>query len=60
MTEATVDGTPTPGGLDLEQAKAALTSSSTIARIAQLRGIDEKISHKGKPSTGPFPRQKTN
>ncbi|KAK4442659.1 translational activator GCN1 [Podospora aff. communis PSN243] len=44
MTEAAVDSTP--GGLDLKQAKAALTSSSTTARIAQLRTIDEKLSHK--------------
>jgi hypothetical protein len=41
--EAAVAGTA--GSFDLEQARAALTSSSTIARIAQLRTIDEKISH---------------
>ncbi|KAL2186881.1 ARM repeat-containing protein [Thermothelomyces heterothallicus CBS 203.75] len=44
MTE--VAANDTPGSFDLEQAKAALTSSSTTARIAQLRGIDESISHK--------------
>lgn len=44
MTEAAANSTP--GSFDLEHAKAALTSSSTNARIAQLRGIDEKISHK--------------
>ena len=46
MTEAAANST-TPGSFDLEQARAALTSSSTKARIAQLRGVDEKISHKG-------------
>ncbi|KAK4154050.1 hypothetical protein C8A00DRAFT_33156 [Chaetomidium leptoderma] len=49
MTEAAPTGTP--GSFDLEPAKAALTSSSTIARIAQLRGIDEKISHKSLDKT---------
>ncbi|KAK0644362.1 armadillo-type protein [Cercophora newfieldiana] len=44
MTEAAADSAP--GGLDLKQAKAALTSSSTTARTAQLRTIDEKLSHK--------------
>jgi hypothetical protein len=44
MTEAAPNGTP--GSFDLEQARAALTSSSTNARIAQLRAIDEKISQK--------------
>jgi hypothetical protein len=44
MTEAAANGTP--GSFDLEQARAALTSSSTNARIAQLRAIDEKISQK--------------
>lgn len=44
MTEEAANGTA--GSLDLEQAKAALTSSSTTARIAQLRSVDEKISHK--------------
>jgi hypothetical protein len=44
MTEAAANGTA--GSLDLDQARAALTSSSTNARIAQLRAIDEKISHK--------------
>jgi hypothetical protein len=38
----------TPGRFDLEHARAALTSSSTTARIAQLRGVDEKLSQKGK------------
>lgn len=46
MTE--VAANETPGSFDLAQAKAALTSSSTTARIAQLRGVEEKISHKGK------------
>ncbi|KAL2145629.1 hypothetical protein VTI28DRAFT_6687 [Corynascus sepedonium] len=44
MTE--VAANETPGSFDLAQAKAALTSSSTTARIAQLRGVEEKISHK--------------
>ncbi|KAL2115355.1 hypothetical protein VTJ04DRAFT_9610 [Mycothermus thermophilus] len=33
------------GSFDFEQAKAALTSSSTNARTAQLRSLDDKISH---------------
>ncbi|KAL2265030.1 hypothetical protein VTJ83DRAFT_7540 [Remersonia thermophila] len=42
-----------PGSFDFEQAKAALTSSSTNARISQLRGLDDKISHQSldKPTT---------
>ncbi|KAH6617568.1 armadillo-type protein [Chaetomium tenue] len=44
MTEAAANDTP--GSFDLEQARAALTSSSTTARIAQLRGVDEKLSQK--------------
>ncbi|KAL1837900.1 hypothetical protein VTJ49DRAFT_3267 [Mycothermus thermophilus] len=41
------------GSFDFEQAKAALTSSSTNARTAQLRGLDDKISHQSldKPTT---------
>ncbi|KAL2017946.1 hypothetical protein VTK56DRAFT_1538 [Thermocarpiscus australiensis] len=49
MTEAAAPGAS--GSLDLEQAKAALTSSSTAARIAQLRAIDEKISQKSLDQT---------
>jgi hypothetical protein len=48
MTEAAANSTP--GSFDLGHAKAALASSSTNARIAQLRGIDEKISHKCEPA----------
>ncbi|KAK3305172.1 armadillo-type protein [Chaetomium strumarium] len=44
MTEAAINGTS--GSFDLEQAKAALTSSSTSARIAQLRAIDDKLSQR--------------
>ncbi|KAH6613600.1 armadillo-type protein [Chaetomium sp. MPI-SDFR-AT-0129] len=44
MTEPANDGAV--GGFDLDQARIALTSSSTATRIAQLRGIDEKITHK--------------
>jgi len=44
MTEAAAHGSP--GALDLDQTRAALASSSTTARIAQLRGVDEKIVHK--------------
>ncbi|KAH6842283.1 armadillo-type protein [Chaetomium sp. MPI-CAGE-AT-0009] len=44
MTEAGANDTP--GSFDLEQAKAALTSSSTTTRIAELRGVDEKLSQK--------------
>ena len=47
MTEA-APANDTPGSFDLEQARAALTSSSTTARIAQLRGVDEKLSQNGK------------
>jgi hypothetical protein len=36
------------GSFDFEQAKAALTSSSTNARTAQLRSLDDKISHQCK------------
>ncbi|KAK5659076.1 hypothetical protein OQA88_1165 [Cercophora sp. LCS_1] len=43
MTEVAASGA---GGLDLKEAKAALTSSSTVARTAQLRAIDEKLSQK--------------
>ncbi|KAL2132761.1 hypothetical protein VTI74DRAFT_3416 [Chaetomium olivicolor] len=51
MTETAANGAP--ASLDLDQARAALTSSSTTARIAQLRGIDEKISQKAldRPTT---------
>lgn len=45
MTEPASDGAV--GSFDLEEARIALTSSSTATRIAQLRGIDEKITHKG-------------
>ncbi|KAK0615207.1 armadillo-type protein [Bombardia bombarda] len=39
---------------DLKEAKAALISSSTSVRTAQLRAIDDKISHKtlDRPTTG--------
>jgi hypothetical protein len=47
MAEAAANGTPGSVELDLAQATAALTSSSTSARIAQLRAIDEKLSQKG-------------
>lgn len=36
-----------PADFDLVAAKAALTSSSTSARISQLRSIEEKLSQKG-------------
>ncbi len=52
MTEAAAASGPS-GSLDLDQARAALTSSSTTARLAQLRGIDEKISHKCEPALRP-------
>ncbi len=52
MTETAAASGPS-GSLDLDQARAALTSSSTTARIAQLRGIDEKISHKCEPALCP-------
>ncbi|AEO64735.1 translational activator GCN1 [Thermothielavioides terrestris NRRL 8126] len=53
MAEAAANGTPGSVELDLAQASAALTSSSTPARIAQLRAIDEKLSQKAldRPST---------
>ena len=35
-----------PANFDLVAAKAALTSSSTTARISQLRHIEEKLSQK--------------
>lgn len=35
-----------PADFDLVAAKAALTSSSTTARISQLRSIEEKLSQK--------------
>jgi hypothetical protein len=44
MTEAPVNATS--DNLDLGEARRVLTSSSTAARIAQLRAIDEKISQK--------------
>lgn len=37
----------TAPALDLKATKAALTSSSTSSRIAQLRAVDDKISHNG-------------
>lgn len=37
-----------PADFDLVAAKAALTSSSTSARISQLRSIEEKLSQKCK------------
>lgn len=46
MTEvAAVNGTAP--ALDLKATKAALTSSSTASRIAQLRAVDDKISQNG-------------
>lgn len=42
---ASVNGAPS--ALDLKATKAALTSSSTSSRIAQLRVVDDKISQKG-------------
>lgn len=48
MTEAAaVNGSPDSVDLDLALVRPALTSSSTSARIAQLRVIDEKLSQKG-------------
>lgn len=46
MTDQVETNGTTPA-LDLKAAKAALTSSSTASRIAQLRAVDDKISHKG-------------
>lgn len=44
--------------LDLKATKAALTSSSTSSRIAQLRAVDDKISQKGICAlSAPFARQ---
>ncbi|KAK4642786.1 translational activator of GCN4 [Podospora bellae-mahoneyi] len=54
MSEAaTVSANASSSDFDLKHAKTALTLSSTTARIAQLRAIDEKIAHKSldKPST---------
>lgn len=51
--QVAADGTaPT---LDLKAAKAALTSSSTSSRIAQLRVVDDKLSQKGRSTLAPFP-----
>lgn len=47
MTEQ-VAANDTAPALDLKAAKAALTSSSTASRIAQLRAVDDKLSQKGK------------
>jgi len=47
MAETTTDG---PVAFDFPAAKAALMSSSTTARQAQLRVIDEKIAQKGTDS----------
>lgn len=47
MSEAAANANAGPP-LDPKEVKAALTSSSTSARIAQLRTIDEKLSHKGR------------
>jgi hypothetical protein len=49
MTEAATNGTPGDFEFDLEQAKTAISSSSTFARITQLRVVAEKISHKCEP-----------
>ncbi|KAM7223050.1 translational activator GCN1 [Rhypophila decipiens] len=51
MTESAASGTP--GAFDFKEAKQALSSSSTEKRIAQLRTIDDKLSHKAldKPTT---------
>ncbi|KAK3316997.1 armadillo-type protein [Apodospora peruviana] len=51
MTEPAANGTT--AALDLKEVKQALASSSTSTRIAQLRYVDEKISHKtlDKPTT---------
>ena len=46
MSEAAANANGGPA-LDPKGVKAALTSSSTSARIAQLRTIDEKLSQKG-------------
>lgn len=44
---ANTNGNGTAPALDLKATKAALTSSSTSSRIAQLRAVDDKISQKG-------------
>lgn len=47
MSEAaTASANASSSDFDLKHAKTALTLSSTTARIAQLRAIDEKIAHK--------------
>ena len=50
MTEVEVNGID--GGLDLDftVTKAALTSSSTIRRIAHLHTLEERLSKDGKSS----------
>jgi hypothetical protein len=41
---------------DFKEAKAALTSSSTTGRTAQLRSVEEKLTHKSEsPVLGPPP-----
>lgn len=44
---ANTNGSGTALTLDLKATKAALTSSSTSSRIAQLRVVDDKISQNG-------------
>lgn len=46
MTKAAVDGAAA-GDFDIKSVEEAITSSSTSLRTAQLRVIDEKISHNG-------------
>lgn len=46
-TNTNTNGNGTVPALDLKATKAALTSSSTSSRIAQLRAVDDKISQNG-------------
>jgi hypothetical protein len=50
----TTNGTPATEDFDLRAARSALFSSSTTARIAQLRLIDEKLSQNGKEPYSPL------
>lgn len=53
MSEAATNGASQPG-IDFPSAKAALFSSSTKTRIAQLRSIDEKLRDKSETSCSPM------
>ena len=57
MTEVVVNGSSAPSSaLDLDSAKLVIRSSSTAARIAQWRTIDERIEQNGESRHDPAVR----